>query len=516
VRVQRVDFVVSDGYAPLTPNADGSISVLPARGLLIDARVIYEGGSVEVSREVQVTSSRSDTVAVQPVTGPQGNVVSWWGRTLAPGTTTLQAQWAGYQASRTINVRPGLILQAPSAWEGSLTENAVGRTTAYMQVGGDLGSRQLVYSESASDNQWSTPRTLPTPSAQLPILNGGMLAAEAPNGYRATLTANTVGAAWVHLIGPDGEVKGPVVVANAGSEAGLLAIAVTVDGNAHLWLREHAGVTRKLVRFADAQGSTVSTLPLAQSDVYTGPQVAVSRDGTIGLAWADASCYLHFAVDNLLTPGGNGPTVHAPARVTDCTPLEFANIFTQLDVGAGAGDVGVIITYGTAFNAAATDIAVSAGDGSVTMSLVGRDTPISTNRPRIGMSSSGEFVAIWPTSTGGVWGVHRAASTAMPEAPFVVEAPHFVVATPAVEGVHPREDGRFLLVWPGGLLGERTPLEMRNYSFATGLSDRLSFPYQNSIGTNTTTLLATPFGVSAVWSFSADLDEVDVMQRFLP
>src|SRR4051812_19995459 len=110
------------------------------------------------------------------------------------------------------------------------------------------------------------------------------------------------------------------------------------------------------------------------------------------------------------------------------------------------------------------------------------------------MASPSEFVAIWPTESRGVWGVHRAAAAPNPESPFLVEAPFFSLGTPAVEGVHPRGDGRFLLVWPGG--SSRTALEMRNYSAAVGLG-RMSFPYQNSAATSSTTLIATPFGISA-------------------
>lgn len=148
--------------------------------------------------------------------------------------------------------------------------------------------------------------------------------------------------------------------------------------------------------------------------------------------------------------------------------------------------------------------------------VVDRDSVVTTGRPQIGMTGSGEFVAIWPTEARGVWGTHRDAGAPRPGSPFLVEAPFFSMGTNAVEGVHPRGDGRFLLVWFGGPAS--TPLQLRNYSGSAGLGERLIFPYQIGTGTKDTTLIATPFGVSAAWSFFPDIGfgEFDAMQAFLP
>jgi len=187
-------------------------------------------------------------------------------------------------------------------------------------------------------------------------------------------------------------------------------------------------------------------MPLTFADVYAIPQVAVASDGTVGLAWTDTSCNVHFAFDDLANSGPAGPGSGGSARISECSPQDFANIFTKFDIGAGAGELAVVITYGTGFNTTTTDV-MNVGRGSVaTMTLLARDTTVTAGSPRIGMTSSGEFVAIWSTESRGVWGVHRAAAAPSPESPFLVEAPFFSLGTPAVEGVHPRGDGRFLLV----------------------------------------------------------------------
>lgn len=515
-QVQRVELTIGEGYASLTPNADGSLSLLPWRDLLIQATVVFDGGTADITREAQITSSSGSVVSVQPAINPDGNIPWWVGHTLSPGTSTLQLRWAGLQATRVINVSTGFVLQAGWADQGGVTENAAGRTTAYMQVGNDLSTRQLAYVESSGGNQWSAPVVLPSPASQFPVL-ARTLSAESPNGYRATLTGNSLNEGWVYLIGPGGEVKGPTVVTDGTNGANLLRIAVTADGNAHVWLLGRLGVTRRIVRFSDGQASTVSTMPLT-SDVYAIPQVAVASDGTVGLAWADTSCNVHFAFDDLANVGPAGPGSGGSARISECSLQEFANIFTKFDIGAGAGELAVVITYGTGFNTTTTDVMNVGRGGVATVTLLARDTTGTAGPPRIGMTSSGEFVAIWPTESRGVWGVHRAAAAPSPESPFLVEAQFFSLGTPAVEGVHPRGDGRFLLVWPGSSSTPRTPLEMRNYSAAVGLGDHMSFPYQNSSATNSTTLIATPYGVSAAWDFRLDLSigEFDAMQWLLP
>jgi hypothetical protein len=516
-QVQRVDLTIGEGYASLTPNADGSLSLLPWRDLLIQATVFFDGGTSDITGEAQITSLSGSVVSVQPVINPDGNIPWWFGRTLTPGTSTLKLRWAGFQATRVINVSTGFVLQGGWADQGGVTENAAGRTTAYMQIGNDLSTRQLAYVESAGGNQWSAPVVLPSPASQFPIL-ARTLPAESPNGYRATLTGNSLNEGWVYLIGPGGEVKGPTIVTDGTNGTNLLRITVTADGNAHVWLLDRLGVTRRIVRFSDGQASTVSTMPLTFADVYAIPQVAVASDGTVGLAWTDTSCNVHFAFDDLANSGPAGPGSGGSARISECSAQYFANIFTKFDIGSGAGELAVVITYGTGFNATTTDVMNVGRGGIAKMTLLARDTTVTAGSPRIGMASSGEFVAIWPTESRGVWGVHRAVAAPSPESPFLVEAPFFSLGTPAVEGVHPRGDGRFLLVWPGGSSAQRTPLEMRNYAGATGLGDRMSFPYQNSSATNSTTLIATPYGVSAAWDFRLDLSigEFDAMQWFLP
>jgi len=386
-----------------------------------------------------------------------------------------------------------------------------------MQIGDNLGNRQLAYVESPAGNQWSAPVVLPSPSSEFAVLTR-TLAAESPNGYRATLTGNSLNAGWVYLIGPNGEVRGPTIVSDGSTGADLLRIAVTPNGDAHVWLLDRVGVVRKIVRFSDSTASTVSTLPVSFTDMYAIPQVVVGTEGTVGIAWTDRSCHVRAAFDDLKNPYPAGPQLNGEALVSDCSPDYFANIFTRFDIGAGAGELAVVITYGTGFNATTTEVMNVARGGAATMTLVDRDSTVTAGAPRIGMSSSGEFVAIWPTELRGVWGVHRAPATPAPGTAFLVEAPFFSLGTPAVEGVHPRGDGRFLLVWPGGETAQRTPLEMRNYSSAAGLGERMSFPFQNSVATSTTTLLATTHGVSASWSFSPDLNvgELDAMQWFIP
>ena len=64
----------------------------------------------------------------------------------------------------------------------------------------------------------------------------------------------------------------------------------------------------------------------------------------------------------------------------------------------------------------------------------------------------------------------------------------------------------------------RNPLEFRDYSPVTGLSALQSMPFEVFAATNNVVLLASVYGISAVWNYPPDIDVdiVSAVQSFLP
>src|SRR5690606_12162714 len=114
--------------------------------------------------------------------------------------------------------------------------------------------------------------------------------------------------------------KGPTVVTDGTNATTPLRVAVTSNGDAHVWLLEQVGVTRKAVKFSDAKVSTVSTISRVSIEAHTIPRVAVSPDGTVGLAWTDTSCNVHFVFDHLASPSLTGADSSGSVRVAECSP----------------------------------------------------------------------------------------------------------------------------------------------------------------------------------------------------
>jgi hypothetical protein len=512
--VDRIEIAVTEGYGGIVPDADDSLPMLLGRDVRVTVSAIHDGGMTDITEEVDLASSNVSALPVQPVVAPTGEVPSWHGYTLGPGEVSISASWAQFEATRLVRIGAGLVLRAGWASEAELTENAAGRLTAYVHVGDDLGTQQLAYVESPRSNQWRQPVFLPTPSSEFHILASTM-AAEAANGYRATVTTNSLSESWVYLIGPAGELKGPTIVSDGSNGNMALRIAVSSDGNAHVWLWADGAIVRKIVRFSDSGVGTVNAVPMP-ADLYTTPQLAVGSDGTVGLVWVDEACRVHYAFDNLARPAPFGLDAAGSATVTECDPSNFANIFTQYDTASGGDKLAIVIRYGTGFNATTTELLTISRGVAPSAIVLDRDGTAVAGRPRIGMSHTGELVASWATEERGIWAFHRAA--ALPELPFLVEPPFFSYGTPAMHGVHSRGDGRFVLVWHGGQHHDRTALELRDYAATTGLSERLSIPYQNGDATFDTTILASPNGISAVWSFWPDLHigEFDAVQAIRP
>lgn len=516
--VQRIELNISEGYSGLVANADNSYSLLPGRNLLIKATAIYDGGAEDITQYAQFSSTDSTTVSVQPVSSVGGGIPWWVGHTLNPGRSTIVTQWGGLQTSVVINVSNGLVLRAGTVSFSGITENSTGRTTTYFLAGNQPYGNSVQYSESSNDNQWTRLVPLPAPQSVL-ATQTGIRVAESPNGYRAILTISNK-EKWLYLVGPAGEVKGPTIVSNSG-DAYPLNVAITPDGKAHVWFYELGTVTRQAVRFSDLRLTTVNTLTINNSTANyistdTGtPHVSVSDDGTVGVAWTDTSCQLHYALDKLsnVGPYDSGLTGAIPVRV--CTPGYFNNIDTKFDLAAGANEMAAILQYGTDFNATNIEIIRVNESAQASSKLVEQDSSVKAGSPKIVMTPSGEFVATWATESRGVWAARRP-SGGETGAPFLVEPPFFSLGTPSVTGVYSRGDGRFVFAWPGG--PGRTSLELRNYSGSAGLGDRLSFPYQNTIATNNTSFVVSPYGISAAWSFpvSLSISEYDAIQRFLP
>lgn len=516
--VSSLRVIVADGFAPVVANKDGSYSFLPGRAIRLNARVTVPGfGEQDVTAEVDFTSSSEATAALQPSFSEAGEVTWINAFTSRPGDSEVTLQWLGSRRlSKVLRVASGLLLQAGWAQQDALTENAGGRLTAYVHGAATLGQQQNAYVESIANNAWGPLVFLNAPPSVISSLAKAR-AAESSNGYRAVVATNTLGDAWIHLIGPNGELRGPIVL-NSGwaSSSDVLQVAVTPNGNGHVWIFDRARLTvfRFELRFADG----VLTAPNALVLPSTGNlslQVSVAASGTVGIAWADVNCGVHFAFDDLLTPVSGSPT-DVSVLVSECRPF-FSQVFTSFTMAAASNEMGLIIRYGTEYNAVTTELLSVKRGGGATVTLLDHDTPATTGSPQIGATDAGELVAIWATSDRGMWGVHRAASGSA-SAPFLVHAQNFSLATPKVEGVLSRGDGRFVLVWQGGSIGIDTPLEMSNFSASAGLSDMLLFPYQNSLATNSTSLIATPYGISSLWSFFVGTgdSEVDAIQRFLP
>lgn len=514
LNLQRIELAIGEGYSGLVANVDNSYSLLPGRSLLIKAAAIYDSGSEDITQNVQISSTNSTAVSVQPGSSGGGGIPWWIGRTLTPGRSTIVAQWGGLQTSVVINVSKGLVLRASTVAFSGITENSAGRTTTYFLAGNQSYGNSVQYSESSNDNQWTGLVPLPAPPSVLATLNG-IKVAESPNGYRAVLTISNK-EKWLYLIGPTGEVKGPTIVSSS-VNAYPLNVAITPDGKAHVWFYELGTVTRQAVRFSDLRLTTVNTLTINNSTANyisadTGtPQVSVSDDGTVGVAWTDTSCQLHYALDKLSNLGSYDSGLTGAIRVQECAGY-FNNIYTMFDIAAGANEMAAILQYGTDFNATNIEVIRVNANAQASSKLVEKDSSIKAGSPKIAMTPSGEFVATWATESRGVWAARRP-SGGETGAPFLVEPPFFSLATPSVTGVYSRGDGRFVFVWPGGL-----GLRLRNYSGSAGLGDRLSFPYQNTTATNNTSFVMSPYGISAAWSFylSFSVGEYDAMQRFLP
>lgn len=516
--LQRIELHIGEGYSPLVANADNSYSLLPGRDLLIQATAIFDDGSQDVTQDVQISSTDNSTVSVQPGIGAYGGIPWWVGHTLTPGRSTIEAQWGGLRTSVVINVSKGLVLRAGSARLSGITENSAGRATTYFLAGNEVYSETLWYSESSYDNQWTGLVPLPAPPSVV-ASQFGIKVAESPNGYRAIISISSK-EKWLYFVGPTGEVKGPTIISNS-ADAYPLKVVITPDGNAHVWFYELGVVTRQVVRFSDLYLTTINTLVINKStadyiSTDTGtPLVAVSDDGSIGVAWTDTSCQLHYALDKLSNLGPYNSGLAGVIRVLECIPGYFNDTSTKFDIATGANEMAAILQYGTEFVATNIEIIRVNANAQASSKLVEKDSGVTAGSPKIAMTSTGEFVATWATVERGVWAARRP-SGGETGVPFLVEPPFFSMGTPSVTGVYSRGDGRFVFVWPGG--PGRTRLELRNYSGSAGLGDRLSFPYQNTTASNDTSFVVSPYGISAAWSFpvSFSISEYDAIQRFLP
>lgn len=514
--VSTIRVTLADGFAPVIPNADGSYSFLYGRAIRLNVLVTVPGmGEQDITSEVEFSSSSPANVALEPALSEAGEVTWVDAYTLRHGDSEISMSWIRSRLSKVLHVASGLVVQGSYAQQDALTENAAGRLTAYLHGAALIDHQQTAYIESAGDNNWGPLVFLDPPPTVLPILTGAR-AAESPNGYRALVASNSVSDSWIYLIGPGGELQGPVVL-NSGwaATSEVLQVAVTPDGNGHVWMldRARAAVVRQEVRFVDGALATRSSLPLSSSGNIS-LQVSVAPSGTVGIAWADANCGVHYAFDVLQTPVTSGLT-DASVPVTDCRPY-FSQIYTAFKMAAASDELALVIRYGTDFDAVTTELVTARRGAGATVTTLDRDASGTAGTPQIGANDNGELVAFWATVTRGMWAVHRPAN-AQPGAPFLVQSPSSGLATPMVERVLSRGDGRFVLVWRGADIGRDTPLLLREFSARTGLGDKLHFPYQNSLATNSSTLIATPFGISAIWSFAnTGGNEVDLMQGSLP
>jgi hypothetical protein len=324
--IESIRLGVGEGFSSMIKGADGSYSMLPARDLVVTVLVSVTGfGEIDMSDEAQVTSSNEAVVMGAPWRGSGPSVLWWRGQTLQPGTAAIKGSWAGLEASQPIKVSPGLIVRASDAKQGGLTESASGRVTAYAHLTGSASDTNSYYIESAANNQWGDLVMLPTPPSVLGQFERP-LAAESQTGYRALLTSTVLKDVWVHLIGPGGEVKGPVMVSEGGpGNTYPLQIAVGPDGSAHVWAIDMAAgqLKRKVVRFADTSVALVSTLARTP-DGYLPGRVSISAGATVALTGVDTACGLHYAFDDLLSPSPSGPTHQGVVNVSECKPDSFA------------------------------------------------------------------------------------------------------------------------------------------------------------------------------------------------
>lgn len=509
--IQNIALAIGEGYAPLTPNDDKSYSLLPNRALMITSRALLADDFIPVNNEVQITSSDPAVLSVSPGAGAYGDVPWWTGHTLTPGIVTITAKWAGYEVQQVINVSPGLIISARKAKQIGITENATGRSTVYMllQYENSSQSQVLAYSESQSNNQWTKPVLLTKSDYSS---SAGIFATESSNGYRVLVTDSLAGGQSIYRIDPNGKIIGPVVIQNDGS--GILRVVVNTDGNVHIWCQLGNRVIRKFVRFSNSSVIIVNSVTITSEPYNHHAQVVISNDGTVVVNWTDSDCRIHYAFDNMQSFTSISSDSIGSVQIEECD-AKFTSPFTQFKSAAANGELGFIIQYWSNTYSINTQVALVRRDGVATSKLVDRNAGGIAELPGIDMTSTGELLAAWATEERGVWAIHRAAGSDLSNV-FLICEPFFSLGTPFVNGVYSRGDGRFVVVSSGRSGG--TPLEMRNYSQSDGVGPRQFFRYQNSVATSITSLIATPRGISAVWSFSPDFDteELDAIQRFLP
>ncbi len=516
--IKRLVVHSGDGFSPMIADDKGQYSSVPGRRLFLTFEAIHDGGSTDITNEVQLTPLDADVMSVEPGLVSAGALVRYLAYTRTPGTARLSLRWAGLSKESSFHVAPAFVLGWNHAEARALTENAGGRLTAYMIAGPDLAGRKVAVISSTGNNEWTQPILLDSP----PFPPGGLLAdvkaAESANGYRAVLTTNALTHVWLHLIDPDGAILGPFSLVNSDSGRMILPeVAVSADGNAHVWLLESGQITRLLVRRVDQAVSVIDTVSFPTNGTLRIPSIGFSENGRVGLGWLEGPCGLSFAFDSLDNVGALDRGEFNAIALPNCQPDLLHQSKVRIAVTGDEIVAGARYATQDTTGAAVALATMKRGALPFVQILDQESSAIARGAPQVAAYESGAFVFIWQTSERGVRGVHRTDAGVLSES-FEVEPPFFTLATPDVEGVYRRGDGKFLLAWLGGESGVRDRLEFRDFSPASGLGPRRSFPYEVASATNETKLLASKFGVSAAWSYFDDLDQqiFSALQRFEP
>jgi hypothetical protein len=275
VNVSTLWLSVSDGYSGMTKayGTDHYVSI-NGRELMLDVYRRPPGNQIDVSQQALVTSSDPSIVSVQAVVNPDGNI-PWFNAVVRrPGTVDITARLGDITTTERIVIPEALVVEAQDAMAVDLTEGPAGRLTAFF-IGSpnvsDLTAKRVAFSSSAANNVWGpltllqSPTTGPIPPSGL--IPAGVKVGEGPGGHRAVVSNTYIGRVWVHLIGSDGSVRGPVDVADdLGEGSAPVAVVVAANGDAHVWLfKSGSGVRRVFVDAATLTSRTINTAPIPRS-----------------------------------------------------------------------------------------------------------------------------------------------------------------------------------------------------------------------------------------------------------
>jgi hypothetical protein len=220
------------------------------------------------------------------------------------------------------------------------------------------------------------------------------------------------------------------------------------------------------------------------------------------------NCSLGYAFDSLANTSAIPPASAGSVTLSDCDVNSSSFNFR---VGRASTEMAIMAAYNVSFTEHRLRIIRIPMGGNLTSTVFDQNilAPHAI-APRMAIMPSGELLAIWDTYDWGIQGSHRSAGGAQGPA-FEVEPSAPLFGASRVEGVYPRGDGRFALIY----LGENGFIHFRDFHSGVGLTPRTAFPHEPLGPPNWPFFVSSTNGISAAWSYSADLstDIFTAMQR---